>query len=106
MRLPHGFTCASHSQHGRVKLFAEPVCVGSPSAQPTNNTTGKTLQAAERQGGELADARSHLQALEAELEGKAREGAALLADSLALKVTPGWPGGGPRGLVAHASNQA
>ncbi|PRW57326.1 P-loop containing nucleoside triphosphate hydrolases superfamily isoform 1 [Chlorella sorokiniana] len=45
----------------------------------------KWRKAAERQGGELADAQSHVQALEAELEGKAREGAALLADTLALK---------------------
>lgn len=85
------------------KLLAQPICV-APSAQPTSNTGGETLQAAERQGGELADARSHVQALEAELEGKAREGAALLADTLALKVTPDW--GGPRGLVAHSNNQA
>lgn len=44
------------------------------------------LQAVERQSGELADAQSHAKALEVELEGKAREGAALLADTLALKA--------------------
>ena len=52
-------------------------------------------QVAERQGGELADAQRQAQALEAELQAKAQEGAALLADSLALKVRrrgpPWWP---------------
>lgn len=41
---------------------------------------------AERQGGELADAQRQVALLEAELEGKAREGAALLGDTLDLKV--------------------
>ena len=47
------------------------------------------LQAAERQGGELVEAQRMVAALEAELEGKAREGAALLADTLELKVGAG-----------------
>ncbi len=55
-------------------------------ARPIKPCCSHTLQAAERQGGELAGAQSHVQALEAELEGKAREGAALLADTLALKA--------------------
>lgn len=44
------------------------------------------MQAADRQGGELADAQRQVAALESELEAKAREGSALLADNLALKV--------------------
>ncbi|PSC71060.1 P-loop containing nucleoside triphosphate hydrolases superfamily isoform 1 isoform B [Micractinium conductrix] len=45
----------------------------------------KWRRAAERQGGELVEAQRMVAALEAELEGKAREGAALLADTLELK---------------------
>lgn len=44
-------------------------------------------QAADRQGGELADAQRHAAALEAELEAKAHEGSALLADTLELKAS-------------------
>ena len=48
-------------------------------------------QAADRQGGELADAQRQVQLLEAEVEGKAREGNALLADTLDLKASaPAW----------------
>lgn len=43
-------------------------------------------QVADRQGGDLEDSQRRVQALEAELEAKAREGSALLADTLALKV--------------------
>ncbi len=43
-------------------------------------------QIAERHAGDLADAHRAAAAAEAELEGKAREGGALLAESLELKV--------------------
>ena len=64
-----------------------------PSRTPPAHTPATVappfLQAAERQGGELVDAQRHAQLLEGELEGKARESAALLADTLELKVGPG-----------------
>lgn len=77
-----------------------------PTPLPTVPCCSHTLQAAERQGGELSDAQSHVQALEAELEGKAREGAALLADTLALKARhsqgtwSGWADFAHNGLLS------
>lgn len=75
-----------------------------PPLPPRRPAPPAPVQVAERQGGELADAQRQVQALEAELQAKAQEGAALLADSLALKVREleGWvaPGSWLRGLLA------
>ena len=48
-------------------------------------------QAAERQGGQLADAQRQAQVLEQELEAKSHESSALLADTLTLKARPRPP---------------
>lgn len=60
------------------RLAMHPPSNSSPPPHPP--------QAAERQGSQLADAQRHEHLLEAELQDKALEGAALLADNMALKV--------------------
>jgi hypothetical protein len=91
--------CAKLEPPSPQPLPAHPL---PPPSQPTFPLSGP--QAAERQGGQLADAQRQVQVLEQELEGKTHESSTLLADTLTLKACHPAPAllcqPGSQGLVA------